>query len=50
MLIEFMTILVLAKIGLCGLTFFLFLKYHFHLIGKDIKNYHAVENTSAGIT
>ena len=27
--IEFMTILVLAKIALCGLTFFLFLKYHF---------------------
>lgn len=35
--IEFMTILVLAKIALCGLTFFLFLKYHFHLIGKDGK-------------
>ena len=35
--IEFMTILVLAKIALCGLTFFLFLKYHFHLIGKDSK-------------
>lgn len=32
-----MTILVLAKIALCGLTFFLFLKYHFHLIGKDSK-------------
>ena len=35
--IEFMTILVLVKIALCGLTFFLFLKYHFHLIGKDGK-------------
>ena len=35
--IEFMTKLVLAKIALCGLTFFLFLKYHFHLIGKDSK-------------
>ena len=35
--IEFMTILVLTKIALCGLTFFLFLKYHFHLIGKDSK-------------
>ena len=35
--IEFMTILVLAKIALCGLTFFLFLKYHFHLSGKDSK-------------
>ena len=35
--IEFMTLLVLVKIALCGLTFFLFLKYHFHMVGKDQK-------------
>lgn len=33
--IEFMTLLVLVKIAASGLTFFLFLKYHFHMIGKD---------------
>ena len=33
--IEFMTLLILLKIAASGLTFFLFLKYHFHLIGKD---------------
>lgn len=33
--IEFMTLLVLVKIALCGLTFFLFLKYHYSLVGKD---------------
>ncbi|MDY4893600.1 MAG: YfhO family protein [Agathobacter sp.] len=35
--IEFMTLLILVKIALCGLTFFLFLKYHFHFVGKDGK-------------
>ncbi|MCD7709514.1 MAG: YfhO family protein [Clostridiales bacterium] len=35
--IEFMTILVLIKIGLCSLAFFIFLKAHFHLTGKDGK-------------
>lgn len=33
--IEFMTILVLVKIALCGLTFFVYLRDHFHMIGKD---------------
>lgn len=33
--IEFMTILVLVKIALCGLTFFCYVNYHFHLVGKD---------------
>lgn len=33
--IEFMTFLILLKIAASGLTFFLFLKYHFHLVGKD---------------
>jgi uncharacterized membrane protein YfhO len=35
--IEFMTLLVLVKIGLCGLSFFLFLKYRYRLVGKDGK-------------
>lgn len=33
--IEFMTLLVLVKIALCGLTFFIFLKCHYHFVGKD---------------
>ncbi len=33
--IEFMTVLTWVKISLCGLTFFLYLKSHFSLIGKD---------------
>ena len=33
--IEFMTVLILTKIALSGLTFFLFLSYHFQLTGKD---------------
>lgn len=35
--IEFMTLLVLIKIALCGVTFFWYLKYHFRFIGKDYK-------------
>ena len=35
--IEFMTLLILLKIGLCGLFFFQFLKYHYHMVGKDGK-------------
>lgn len=35
--IEFMTLLVLVKIALCGLTFFFFLKHHYGLVGKDGK-------------
>lgn len=35
--IEFMTLLILVKIAAGGLTFFLFLKYHYHMIGKDGK-------------
>jgi uncharacterized membrane protein YfhO len=33
--IEFMTLLVLVKIALCGLSFFVYLKYRYHFIGKD---------------
>ena len=33
--IEFMTLQIIAKIGLCGLTFFFYLKETFHLKGKD---------------
>lgn len=33
--IEFMTLLVIIKIALCGLTFFLFIRHHYHLVGKD---------------
>lgn len=33
--IEFMTLLVLTKTALCGLSFFLYLKHHEHLVGKD---------------
>lgn len=33
--IEFMTLLILLKIAASGLTFFLFLKYHFHMVGRD---------------
>jgi uncharacterized membrane protein YfhO len=35
--IEFMTLLTWVKLGLCGLTFFLYLKEHFSLVGKDGK-------------
>ena len=35
--IEFMTLLILLKIGLCGLFFFQYLKYHYHMVGKDGK-------------
>lgn len=35
--IEFMTVLILVKIGLCGLFFFQYLKYHYHMVGKDGK-------------
>ena len=34
-IIEFMTLLILVKIALCGLTFFIFLKYRYQLVGKD---------------
>ncbi len=37
--IEFMTVLVWAKVGFCGAGFFAYLEGHFHLIGKDGK-YH----------
>lgn len=37
MIIEVMTIFILVKIGLCGFSFFLFLKYHYHMVGKDGK-------------
>ena len=33
--IEFMTILILVKIAFCGLNFFLFLKEHYGMLGKD---------------
>lgn len=33
--IEFMTLLIIIKIALCGLTFFLFIRHHYHLVGKD---------------
>ncbi len=33
--IEFMTLLILIKIAASGLTFFVFLRYHFQMIGKD---------------
>jgi uncharacterized membrane protein YfhO len=33
--IEFMTLLELVKIGLCGFTFYLFLKHRFEFVGKD---------------
>jgi uncharacterized membrane protein YfhO len=35
LVIEFMTLLILVKIGLCGSSFFLYLKYRYRLIGKD---------------
>lgn len=35
LVIEFMTLTVIAKIALGGLFFFWFLKEHFHLLGKD---------------
>lgn len=35
--IEFMTLLILLKIAFCGLTFFIFLKGHYSLSGKDGK-------------
>lgn len=35
--IEFMTLLILIKIAFCGLTFFIFLKYHYKFVGKDGK-------------
>lgn len=33
--IEFMTLMVVVKIALCGLAFFLFIRHHYHLVGKD---------------
>lgn len=33
--IEFMTLMILLKIGLCGLFFFKFLKYHYRMVGRD---------------
>lgn len=33
--IEFMTLLILLKIALCGLAFFYFLRVHFCLVGRD---------------
>ena len=33
--IEFMTILIWLKMGMCGLSMFLYLKYHFALADKD---------------
>jgi uncharacterized membrane protein YfhO len=41
--IEFMTLLTWVKIGLCGFTFFFYLKEHFSLVGKDGKLH---ENTA----
>ena len=38
--IEFMTLTIWIKIALAGLFFFIYLKEHFHLLGKDGK-YHA---------
>ncbi|MCI7323625.1 MAG: YfhO family protein [Lachnospiraceae bacterium] len=35
LVIEFMTLMILLKIGLCGLFFFQFLKYHYRMEGKD---------------
>lgn len=35
--IEFMTLLILLKIAAGGLTFFVFLKYHFQMVGRDGK-------------
>ncbi len=35
LVIEFMTLAVLVKIGVCGFSFFLFLKGSYSLIGKD---------------
>lgn len=35
LVIEFMTLLTWVKIGLCGLTFFIYLKDRFTLVGKD---------------
>lgn len=37
LVIEFMTVLTWGKLGLCGLTFFLYLKEHFSLLGRDGK-------------
>ena len=37
LVIEFMTLSIWIKIALAGLFFFLYLKNHFHLIGKDGK-------------
>lgn len=33
--IEFMDLTIVLKMALCGFTFFLYLKDHFHLVGKD---------------
>ena len=35
--IEFMTLLILAKIGLCGFSFFYYLKENYELLGKDMR-------------
>lgn len=37
LVIEAMTLFILVKIGLCGLFFFLFLKYHYRMVGNDGK-------------
>lgn len=34
-IIEFMTLLIVVKIAFCGLTFFMFIRHHYKLVGKD---------------